>query len=157
MSFLFETAPNLSDEVRLRILEQAPEILNTANAVLSDYQETAKKALENNRESVQNILANNHEVVGVMLKSYHEAAERLSKLLSDPNASFEEKQYWNGELSKWLREMRECEKDNKKFLSEIDRENKAFFENLLKYVGIAAIVIVGGAIAVLTGGKLSND
>ena len=62
MSFLFETAPNLSDEIRLRILESAPDILNTANAVLSEYQYTARKALEQNREVVDEILSENHDM-----------------------------------------------------------------------------------------------
>ena len=123
MTFLFETAPNLSDEVRLKILEIAPDILNTANAVLSDYQETAKKTLEQNKEVVDKILSHNHDIAGAIFISFHEASETLRGLLSNPDAPFEEKQYWNGELFKYLREMREYDKENKIFLGELDNVN----------------------------------
>ena len=155
MSFLFETAPNLSDEVRLRILESAPDILNTASAVLAEYQDTAKNALEQNREVTDKILDQNNDMARAIFISYHEALETLRMLLSNPNASFEEKQYWNGELFKYLREMREYEKENKDFLGDVNQKNKSFLDNVLKYAGVAAIVIVGGAIAVLTGGKFN--
>lgn len=155
MSFLFETAPNLSDEVRLRILEAAPDILNTANTVLSEYQDTARKALEQNQEVTGKILDQNHTAAGAMFVQYNKTSETLNNLLSDPNASFEEKQYWSNELFKYLREMREYEKDNKAFLGEVNKTNKGFLDNVLKYAGVAAIVMLGGAIAALTGGKLN--
>lgn len=155
MSFLFETAPNLSDEVRLRILESAPDILNTANAVLSEYQDTARNALEQNREITDKILDQNHNVPGAMFVQYNKASETLNNLLSDPNASFEEKQYWSSELFKYLREMREYEKDNKAFLGEVNKSNKGFLDNVLKYAGIATIVVLGGTITVLAGGKFN--
>ncbi len=115
MSFLFETAPNLSDDVLLRILEYAPDILNTAQTVLSEYQDTAKKALQGNQQIVDKIIDHNHDMVRILSVSFSEALETLKALLADPNASFEEKQYWNGELFKYLREMREYDKDNKSF------------------------------------------
>ena len=154
MSFLFETAPNLSDEIRLRILESAPDILNTANTVLTEYQDTARKALEQNQETVDKILDQNHDLARAMFISYNQASETLRELLSDPNASFEEKKYWNGELFKYLREMREYDKETKTFYGELDKSNKDFMQNIMKYAGVAAIVIVGGAIAALTGSKL---
>ena len=154
MSFLFETAPNLSDEVRLKILESAPDILNTAKTVLSEYQDTAKNALEENQQVVDKILDNNHDMERAIFVSFNGALETLKALLADPNAPFEEKQYWNGELFKYLREMREYDKDNKNFLGDLDNKNKILFHNILKYAGVAAIVVVGGTIAALTGGKL---
>lgn len=157
MSFLFETAPNLSDEVRLKILESAPDILNTAKTVLSEYQDTAQKALEGNQQVVDKILDQNHDMVRAIFISFNGALETLKALLADPNASFEEKQYWNSELFKYLQEMREYDKDNKNFLGDLDNKNKTLFQNILKYAGVAAIVGVSVAIAALTGGKLKSS
>ena len=153
MSFLFETAPNLSDEVRLKILELAPDILNTANTVLSEYQDTAKKTIEGNQQVVDKILDHNHDMSGAIFFSFNKAMDVLKTLLADPNASFEEKQYWNGELFKCLHEMREYDKDNKVFLSTLDNKNKMFFQNILKYGGVATIVVGGVVVAALTGSK----
>ena len=153
MSFLFETAPNLSDEVRLRILESAPDILNTVSSVLAEYQDTARKILEQNKEVADKILDQNHDMARAMFISYQQASETLKGLLSDPNASFEEKQYWSNELFKYFHEMREYDKENKMFLAELDKENKAFWQNVLKYAGATALVI-GGTVALLTGSKL---
>lgn len=154
MSFLFETAPNLSDEVRLKILESAPDILNTANTVLSEYQDTAKKTLEQNQEVLDKILDQNHDMAKTMFQNYHEALETLRGLLLDPNASFEEKQYWNSELFKYLGEMREYEKENKSYLGELNKDNQNMLQSILKYTGFAAAVVLGVTFAVLTGGKL---
>jgi len=156
MSFLFETAPNLSDEVRLKILEYAPDILNTAQTVLSDYQDTAKKALEGNQQAVEKILDHNHDMARAISISFNEALETLKALLADPNASFEEKQYWNGELFKYLREMREYDKDNKNFLGELDNKNKGWIQNVLKYSGVA-VVVIGVAIAAVVGVKITSN
>ena len=49
--------------------------------------------------------------------------------------------------------MREYDKENKSFLGSLNKENKDFLLNILKYAGVAAIVVIGGAFAVLTGGK----
>lgn len=155
MSFLFETAPNLSDEVRLKILETAPDMLHTAHSVLSEYQETAKNVLEQNQEIANKMVDQNYDTARAILVSYHEAAETLRGLLADPSASFEEKQYWSNELFKYLHEMREYDKDNKDFVGMLDKEQKGFLQNVLKYAGIAALVLVGGSIALLAGGKSS--
>ena len=152
MSFLFEMAPKLSDEVRLRILETAPDILNTAKTTLSEYQDMAKKALAQNHEVANKVLDQNHDIAGAMFTSLREVIETLRDLLANPTASFEEKQYWNGELRKYLQEMREYDRENKIFINNLDKENKTFIQNTLKVVGIAAIVLVGGAIALLAGG-----
>ena len=152
----FETAPNLSDEVRLKILEYAPDILNTAQTVLSDYQDTAKKALEGNQQAVEKILDHNHDMARAISISFNEALETLKALLADPNASFEEKQYWNGELFKYLREMREYDKDNKNFLGELDNKNKGWIQNVLKYSGVA-VVVIGVAIAAVVGVKITSN
>ena len=153
MTFLFETAPNLSDEVRLKILESAPDILNTANTVLTDYQETARKSLEDNKEVVNEILSHNSDIATTLFISFNEALDSLRNLLSNPNASFEEKKYWNNELFKYLHEMCEYDKENKIFMNVVDKENKKFYQNILAYAGVAAVVVVGGVIAALTGGK----
>lgn len=157
ISFLFETAPNLSDEVRLKILEYAPDILNTAQTALSDYQDTAKKALQGNQQVVDKILDHNYDMARALSISFNEALETLKALLADPNASFEEKQYWNGELFKYLREMREYDKDNKNFLGSLDNKNKGWFQDILKYSGVAAIVVVGITIAAVVGVKITSN
>ncbi len=158
MAFLFEVAPNLSDKVRLRILESAPDILNTANVVLTEYQETARKTLEQNHEVVNKILDQNGDTARTIYKNYDEAAKALRTLLSDPNASFEEKQYWNSEMFKCLHEMREYDKENKNFLATLDKENKFSQQNILRYAGVASIIVVGLTLFALTGGnfKLEN-
>lgn len=153
MSFLFETAPNLSDEVRLKILETAPDILHTAHSVLSEYQETAKNVLEQNQEIANKIADQNYDMARAIFISYHEATETLRGLLADSSASFEEKQYWSNELFKYLHEMREYDKDNKDFIGAFDKEQKSFLQNVLKCAGVAALILVGGSIALLTGGK----
>lgn len=154
MSFIFEVAPNLSDEVRLKILEFAPDILNTAKTALAEYQDVAKKALEGNQQAVDKILDHNHDIARAITVSFNEALEALKVLLADPKASFEEKQYWNEELFKHLREMREYDKENKSFLGDLDSKNKGWLQNILKYSGAAALVLFGGAIALFAGGKL---
>jgi len=153
MSFFFETAPNLSDEVRLKILESAPYILNTVQDVINEYQTTAQKTLDKNSEVVSKILDQNHDATRAIFICYHEAAETLKGLLSDPNSSFEEKKYWNAELFRCLREMREHDRENKQFFTERDKENKGFMQNLMKY-GIPVCLGLGIAVISLTGGKI---
>ena len=154
MSFLFETAPNLSDEVRLKILESAPEILNTAKTIISEQQETARETLEQNHEIVDKLLDQNHDMARVIAKSYHESFETLRNLLNNPNATFEEKQYWNTELFKQLKELREFDEKNKKFITEIDNKNKAFSLKLWQYGAIAGAVVLSVSLAALAGGKI---
>jgi len=153
MSFLFDVAPNLSDEIRLRVLELAPDILNTANTIMSELQETTREILEQNHDVVDKILTQNHDIAGAIAASYHEAFETLRKLISSPDATFEEKQYWNSELFKQLREFREYDKGNKDFLIELDTKNKNFSAKLLQYGLYAGIFVFGVAIASFTGGK----
>jgi len=157
MSFLFETAPNLSDEVRLKILEAAPDILNTAKEVLAEYQETAQKAIEGNQQVVEKILDYDHDVSGAIFISFNKALDTLNELIANPNSSFEEKKYWNDELFKYLHELREHDKENKVFMNELDSKNKGLLQNILKYAGIATIVVGGVVIAAITGSKFGTD
>ena len=154
MSFLFEVAPNISDEVRLRILELAPDILNTAKDIVSELQETTKEVLEQNHEVVDKILSQNHDMTQAIAISYHEAFETLRLLISDPAATFEEKQYWNSELFKQLRELRAFDKENKAFMNEIDTRNKNFSSKILQYGLYAGVFVFGVTLTALAGGKL---
>jgi len=155
MTFLFDTAPNLSDEVRLKILELAPDILNTIDAIFSEYQSAARETLEQNQKTVDFSLSQNADMARTIFISYQEASETLRSLLSNPDTSFEEKQYWNGELFKYLREMREFDIDNKNFLREMDKNNKSFIQVTQKYGLIAAGIAVCLTLAALTGSKVT--
>ena len=154
MKFFFETAPNLSDEVRLKILESAPYILNTVQSVVAEYQTIAQKTLENNQEVVDKILNHNHDIARVLLTNYHESTEILRGLLSDPTTPFEQKQYWNTELGKILREMRDYDKVNKQYYNELDQKHKSFLRTVMKYRGYVALLCLSVGLVALTGGKL---
>jgi hypothetical protein len=132
MSFIFKTAPELSDDVRLRILESAPNILRTAQDMLAEYQNTATKALDKN-----------HEVAKAYLTCCHEAEDTLRLLMSNESATFEEKKYWSNQIFTLLHEMREFDKGNKSFLIKV-----------LSYAGGAVLLVGTITIAAVTGGKI---
>jgi len=132
MHFLFKSAPNLSEDVRLKILDTAPDILCTAKDVLADCQETANKMLDQN-----------HEMAKAYVFCCHELEDALSSLMLDENATYEERKFWSDQLFKLLHEMREYDKDNK------DHQLKVFGG-----LAAAALVVIGGVIAAITGGEL---
>jgi len=131
MTFIFETAPQVSDEVRLKILDTAPDILNTVKEMVKGYKKVAKKLLDQN-----------HELAKAFYIICHDLAVAHEKLMSSENSSFEEKKYWSDRMFDLLREMREFDRDNKKHM-----------RNVLATVGVVGLAVVGGAIAVVTGGK----
>ena len=133
MKFLFEEGPNLSEDVRLKILETAPDILCTAQDVLAKSQETANKALEHN-----------HDMAKAYVTCCHDLEDTLRKLMSDESASFEERKFWSSQLFALLQEMREFDKDNKNFLLKA-----------LTFIGTLGVVVIGGVLVVVTGGKVN--
>jgi len=153
-NFVFDASNNMSNEVRLKILELAPDILNAANSMLAEYQATIRTAFDQDHEVVSQILNQNHDMAKAMFISYHKASEMLKDLIADPNSSFEEKKYWNEQLFRSLGEMREFDKTNKQFSDELDKRNKNFKQEMIKYGGIAATMIFSVAIASLIGGQL---
>ncbi|MCL2250233.1 MAG: hypothetical protein FWC13_13330 [Oscillospiraceae bacterium] len=131
MTFLFETAPRISDEVRLKILDTAPDILKTVSDMVKGYKKVAKKLFDQN-----------HELAKAYFTICHDLAVAHEKLMSSENANYEERKFWSDRVFALLREMREFDKNNKKHT-----------RHVLAAVGVAGIAVVGTVFAVITGGK----
>jgi len=128
---IFETAPKVSDEVRMKILDTAPDILRTVQDMIKGYKKVAKKLLDQN-----------HELAKAYFTICHDLAVAHEKMMSSEIISFEERKYWSDRMFDLLREMRD-----------FDRENKKHMRSVLATVGVVGLAVVGGAIAIITGGK----
>ena len=108
LTFMCDIAPSLSDEVRMKIIENTPNILATTNEIMKTYQESAHKALDQN-----------HEIAKAILTCHHELQDSINALMLEQNATFEEKKYWCDMMFKCMHEMREYDNNNKNFVLKV--------------------------------------
>ena len=131
--FFDEIAPNLSEDVRLKILETAPDILHTAQDVYAGYLANANKMLDQN-----------HDMAKAYVFYCDKFGESLRALISGESASFEERAFWSNQLFILLDKLHEYDKSNK------NHQLKIFAG-----VGTAFLVVVSAIVYVITGGKIN--
>ena len=154
LAFVLDVAPKLNNEVLLKVLESAPEILNTVNIAFSEIQSSVRTAIESDKDTTSQILEQNKESANFIYAAYEKASDAFYKMLTSPDSTQKDKEFWSEQYFKTLQEMRDFDKDNKAFLEGVDKRSKDFKKELLQYGMAAAAVLVPVTIAALTGGKI---